>query len=150
MKQYKAVESSFNVEIPSNSIKYAKIWFIDIQVLEFLMVQNYNFPQNSINICFHIICSHCLRKLDVQMYCYKSYFCIFDGIRRNFNWRSIYKNLFNSLNFIIYRVKEWINKIKNDVNSSWRFLMQISSFTAVEFRLCNIPQLTYCLIYYSY
>jgi hypothetical protein len=36
------------VEIPSNSIKYAKIWFIDIQVLEFLMVQNYNFPQNSI------------------------------------------------------------------------------------------------------
>jgi hypothetical protein len=43
------------VEIPSNSIKYAKIWFIDIQVLEFLMVQNYNSPQNSINICFHII-----------------------------------------------------------------------------------------------
>ena len=34
-----------SVEIPSNAIKYAKIWFIDIQVLEFLMVQNYNFPQ---------------------------------------------------------------------------------------------------------
>ena len=49
---------------------YAKIWFIDIQVLEFLMVQDYNFPQNSINICFHIIVSHCLSKLDVQMYCY--------------------------------------------------------------------------------
>jgi hypothetical protein len=30
------------VEIPSNSFKFAKIWFIDIQVLEFLMVYNYN------------------------------------------------------------------------------------------------------------
>jgi hypothetical protein len=59
-----------SVEIPSNSIKYAKIWFIDIQVLEYLIVQNYNFPQNPINICFHIIFSHCLSKLDVQMYCY--------------------------------------------------------------------------------
>jgi hypothetical protein len=39
------------VEIPSNSVKFPKIWFIDIQVLEFLMVHNYNFPQNSINIC---------------------------------------------------------------------------------------------------
>ena len=47
----------------------------------------------------------------------KSYFCIFDGIRRNFNWRSIYKNLFYALNYIIYGVKAWINKIKNDVNS---------------------------------
>jgi hypothetical protein len=47
-----------SVEIPSNSIKYAKIWFIDIQVLEFLMVRNYNFPQNSINICFHITPIH--------------------------------------------------------------------------------------------
>jgi hypothetical protein len=47
----------------------------------------------------------------------KSYFCIFDGIRRNFNWRSIYKNLFYALNFIIYGVTAWINKIKNDVNS---------------------------------
>jgi hypothetical protein len=28
--------------------------------------------------------------------------------------------------------------------------MKISSFTAVYFRLCNIPQLTYSLIYYSY
>jgi hypothetical protein len=33
-------------------------------------VQNYNFPQNSINICFHIFFSHYLSKLDVQMYCY--------------------------------------------------------------------------------
>jgi hypothetical protein len=47
----------------------------------------------------------------------KSYFCIFDGIRSNFNGRSIYKNLFYALNFIIYGVKAWINKIKNDVNS---------------------------------
>ena len=47
----------------------------------------------------------------------KSYFCIFDGIRRNFNCRSIYKNLFHALNYIIYGVKAWINKIKNDVNS---------------------------------
>ena len=46
----------------------------------------------------------------------KSYFCIFDGIRRNFNCRSIYKNLFYALNYIIYGVKAWINKIKNDVN----------------------------------
>ena len=63
-------EGGSSVEIPSNSIKYAKIWFIDIQVLEYLIVQDYNFPQNSINICFHIIFSHCLRKLDVQTYCY--------------------------------------------------------------------------------
>ena len=27
------------------------------------------------------------------------------------------KNLFHSLNYIIYGVKAWINKIKNDVNS---------------------------------
>jgi hypothetical protein len=47
----------------------------------------------------------------------KSYFCIFDGIRRNFNCRSIYKKLFHALNYIIYGVKAWINKIKNDVNS---------------------------------
>ena len=46
----------------------------------------------------------------------KSYFCIFDGIRRNFNCRSIYKNIFDALNYIIYGVKAWINKIKNDVN----------------------------------
>ena len=46
----------------------------------------------------------------------KSYFCIFDGIRRNFNSRSIYKTLFYALNYIIYGVKAWINKIKNDVN----------------------------------
>ena len=46
----------------------------------------------------------------------KSYFCIFDGIRRNFNCRSIYKNLLYALNYIIYGVKAWINKIKNDVN----------------------------------
>jgi hypothetical protein len=38
----------------------------------------------------------------------KSYFCIFDGIRRNFNCRSIYKNLFYALNYIIYGVKAWI------------------------------------------
>ena len=28
-------------------------------------------------------------------------------------------------------------------------LIKISPFTAVEFRLCNIPKLTYSLIYYS-
>jgi len=28
--------------------------------------------------------------------------------------------------------------------------MKISSFTAVEFRFCNIQELTYSLIYYSY
>ena len=42
----------------------------------------------------------------------KSYFCIFDGIRRNFNCRSIYKNLLYALNYIIYGFKAWINKIK--------------------------------------
>ena len=42
----------------------------------------------------------------------KSYFCIFDEIRGNFNCRSIYKNLFYALNYIIYGVKAWINKIK--------------------------------------
>ena len=47
----------------------------------------------------------------------KSYFCIFYGIRRNFNCRSICKNLLYALNYIIYGVKAWINKIKNDVNS---------------------------------
>ena len=47
----------------------------------------------------------------------KSYFCKFDGIRRNFNQRSIYKNLFYVLNYIIYGVKAWINKIKIDMNS---------------------------------
>ena len=47
----------------------------------------------------------------------KSYFWIFDEIRRNFNWRSIYKNLLYALNFINYEAKAWINKIKNDVNS---------------------------------
>ena len=36
---------------------------------------------------------------------------------KNFNCRSIYKNLFYALNYIIYGVKAWINKIKNDVNS---------------------------------
>ena len=46
----------------------------------------------------------------------KSYFCIFEEIRGNFNCRSIYKNLFYALNYIIYGVKAWINKIKNDVN----------------------------------
>jgi hypothetical protein len=49
----------------------------------------------------------------------KSYFCIFDGIRRNFNWRSVYKNLFYASNFIIYEVKAWIHKIENDVNSCY-------------------------------
>ena len=29
----------------------------------------------------------------------------------------MYKNLFYALNFIIYGVKAWINKIKNGVNS---------------------------------
>jgi hypothetical protein len=29
----------------------------------------------------------------------------------------LYKNLFYALNFIIYGVTAWINKIKNDVNS---------------------------------
>ena len=38
------------------------------------------------------------------------------GIRRNFNCRSVYKNLFYALNYIIYVVKAWINNIKNDVN----------------------------------
>jgi hypothetical protein len=33
------------VEIPSNSNKFAKICFIVIQVLEFVMVHNYNFPK---------------------------------------------------------------------------------------------------------
>jgi hypothetical protein len=47
----------------------------------------------------------------------KSYFCKFDGIRRNFNWRSIYKNLCYALNYIIDGIKAWINKIKNDMNS---------------------------------
>jgi hypothetical protein len=32
----------------------------------------------------------------------KSYFCKSDTNRRNFNWRSRYKNLFNVLNNIIY------------------------------------------------
>ena len=45
-----------------------------------------------------------------------SYFCKFDGIRRNFNSRSICKNLLHALNYIIYGVKAWINKVKNDVN----------------------------------
>jgi hypothetical protein len=45
--------TKLRVEIPSNSIKYVKIGFIDIQVLEILIVQNYDFPQNSINIYFH-------------------------------------------------------------------------------------------------
>jgi hypothetical protein len=57
------------VEIPSNSIKFAKIWFIDIQVLEFLMVHNNKVPQSSINICFHII--FFTVKLDIQIYCYR-------------------------------------------------------------------------------
>ena len=47
----------------------------------------------------------------------KSNFCKFDGIRRKFNWRSIYKSLFYVLSYIIYGVKAWINKIKNDMNS---------------------------------
>ena len=47
----------------------------------------------------------------------KSYFCKFDGIRMKFNQRSIYKSLFYVLNYIIYVVKAWINKIKNDMNS---------------------------------
>jgi hypothetical protein len=41
----------------------------------------------------------------------KSSFCIFDGIRRNFNCRSIYKNFFYALNYIIYGVNAWLNKI---------------------------------------
>jgi hypothetical protein len=34
-----------------------------------------------------------------------------------FSTVDIYKNLFYALNYIIYGVKAWINKIKNDVNS---------------------------------
>ena len=47
----------------------------------------------------------------------KSYFGKFDGIRRNFNQRSMYKNLFYVINYIIDGVKAWINQIKNDMNS---------------------------------
>jgi hypothetical protein len=48
---------------------------------------------------------------------YIIFFFKFDGIRRNFNKRSIYKNLFHVLSYIIYGVKACINKIKNDMNS---------------------------------
>jgi hypothetical protein len=41
------------------------------------------------------------------------------------------------------------NKCSNAKVHPWRFLMKISPFTAVEFRLCNTPKLTYSLIYYS-
>ena len=42
----------------------------------------------------------------------KSYFCIFDGIRRNFNCRSIYKNLFYALNYIIMGLKHELTKLR--------------------------------------
>ena len=42
------------------------------------------------------------------------------------------------------------NKCANAKVPSWRFLMKITSFTAVDFRLCNIPELTCSLIFYSY
>jgi hypothetical protein len=42
----------------------------------------------------------------------KLYFCKFDGIRRNFNIRSRYNNLFYDLNYIMYEVKAWINKFR--------------------------------------
>ena len=42
------------------------------------------------------------------------------------------------------------NKCANAKVHSRRFLMKISPFTAIEFRWCNVPKLTYYLIYYSY
>ena len=42
------------------------------------------------------------------------------------------------------------NKWANAKVPPQRFLMKISPFTTVEFRLCNIPKFTYSLIYYSY
>ena len=42
------------------------------------------------------------------------------------------------------------NKCANAKVPPRRFLMKTSAFTAVEFSLCNIPKLTYSLIYYSY
>jgi hypothetical protein len=42
----------------------------------------------------------------------KSYFCIFDGIRRNFNCRSIYKSLLYALNYIIFGLKHELIKLR--------------------------------------
>jgi hypothetical protein len=42
----------------------------------------------------------------------KPYFCKSDTNRRNFNWRSRYKNLFNVLNYIIYGVKHKLTKLR--------------------------------------
>jgi hypothetical protein len=46
----------------------------------------------------------------------------------------------------------WLSHIYKKCTSakvpSWRFLMKIPLFTAVEFSLCNIPQLTNSFIYY--
>jgi hypothetical protein len=44
----------------------------------------------------------------------------------------------------------WTDFMGQKKGAPWRFLMETSPFTAVEFRLCNIPKLTYSLINYSY
>jgi hypothetical protein len=53
---------------------------------------------------------------------------------------------------MLCNILEYICKYKcsNAKVPPWRSLMKISPFTAVEFRLCNIPKLTYSLIYCSY
>jgi hypothetical protein len=39
----------------------------------------------------------------------------------------------------------WLSDICKNKYANARFLMKISSFTAVKFILCNIPKLTYSL-----
>jgi hypothetical protein len=51
-----------------SSLLTSNIEYGDIMIGFFSILQH--FPQNSIKICFHIIFSHWLSKLDVQMYCY--------------------------------------------------------------------------------
>ena len=47
----------------------------------------------------------------------------------------------------VFYMQELLCKCKG---TPWSFFMKISSFTDVEFRLCNIPKFTDSIIYYSY
>jgi hypothetical protein len=102
-------------------------------------------------------------------------FCNIFATESSFNWKLCYTNLviepsqdnyidclafsvkFSNCQFGFHILEYYLavtvhlnilckNKCANAKVPTWRFLMKISSFTAVEFRLCNIPQLSYSLI----
>jgi hypothetical protein len=94
--------------ICKNKCANAKVLSSDCVIYHNLFILKYI----TVNKLISNIISNLYHKKFQDLNINKSYFCIFDGIRRNFNWRSIYKNLLYALSFIIYGVKAWINNAK--------------------------------------